>query len=201
MDFLDEMQDISKNFDSSDIMDALKNADNNTYDVEVFDDKNRADYEPEKLFSEIAEHAHEEDLEVLDILKTGKIPGKKIVKRLKSTSLGINLAQLALAKKLGGKLIIIENYLSMLEDKLFNKDNINAMSMEDTLTLYQSTRVLFEKTNDMLMKLQKTIDIDSIEIELKSIAASDEDEEVSLNNVEDLEQIMQFIKDKKSNEK
>jgi len=207
--FLDEMKDISKDFTDVDILDDISELSDTDYnssiiETEVFSENNKASsYVVQKTFSEISEQSSEEDTEVINILKNGEIPEKKIVNRLKATSLGINLAQLSLAKKLGGKLATIENYLSLLEDKLFDKKNIEAMNMEDTLTLYQSTRLLFEKTNDMLMKIQSKVDIDAIEMEIKTMSANVEnDEDLSLNNSEDLDEIMKLIKDrKKQNDK
>lgn len=189
--FVDDMDDITKfGEDTGDTEDV------ELLEVDVFSNENQLSQQnTNKIFSDITSHTSAEDEEVMKLLRDGIIPEKKVVNRMKSTKLGISLAQLSLAKKLAGKLSIIENYLSLLENKLFDEKNIKAMSMEDTLSLYQSTRILFEKTNDMLMKITEKVDVDSIEMEIKTIGILDDD--ISLDNTEDLDDIMKYIKDRK----
>jgi hypothetical protein len=164
------------------------------------------EYEEQNLFKSLDVLTEKDDKIIEDLLYNGNIPDKEFVKRIKLSGLGISLSLIQLAKKLAGKLQIIEKYLSKLEDKIFNDKTLDSMETGELLHLYQSTRILFERTEDMLMKIQEKVDVESVSMLLKALNAkeNEEDEGVDLENQEDIDDIMQMlaeIKAKKAKEK
>ena len=164
------------------------------------------EYQEQNIFKSLDILSKQDDEIIEKLLFEGVIPDKEFVQRVKLSSLGVSLSLIQLAKKLSAKLQIIESYLSKLEDKLFNEETLNTLETGELLQLYQSTRILFERTQDMLMKIQEKIDIDNVTMTLKALYAKDNEEETQLDleNNEDIDEIMEYIKEirlKKAKEK
>ena len=118
------------------------------------------------------------------------------------SGLGISLQLVQLARKLSAKLQIIEKYLSRLEDKLFDERTINSMNTSEAMQLYSQTRILFERTENMLMQIQERVDLDNIEMTLKTLLSKEglEDDGVDTpetDELEDLDEILDMIANKK----
>jgi len=164
-------------------------------------------YETQDTFKSLNLLTKEDDAIVEELLFKGKIPDKDFIKRVKLSGLGVSLQLIQLAKKLSAKLNVLEDYLSKLEDKLFDDRMIDKLETGEMLQLYQSTRILFERTEDMLMKIQEKIDMDSIEMTLKALHTKSEvekNEEIEDYDEENLDEILQMIaqtKRKKAQEK
>jgi hypothetical protein len=161
----------------------------------------------QNIFKALDVLSEEDDKFVEELLFKGKIPDKEFIKRVKLSGLGVSLSLIQLSKKLAGKLQIIENYLSKLEDKLFNDSNLEDMSNGEMLQLYQMTRILFEKTQSSLMQIQEKIDVDSVEMMLKAMSTKAETEDESVpssyddDNIDDIMQMIVENKKKKIEEK
>jgi AraC-like DNA-binding protein len=165
-----------------------------------------SEYQEQNIFKSLDILSKQDDEIIEKLLFEGVIPDKQFVQRVKLSSLGVSLSLIQLAKKLAAKLQIIESYLSKLEDKLFNEETLNTLETGELLQLYQSTRILFERTEDMLMKIQEKIDIDNVTMTLKALYAKDNEEEtqIDLESNEDIDEIMEYIKEirlKKAREK
>jgi len=164
-------------------------------------------YETQDTFKSLNLLTKEDDAIIEELLFKGKIPDKDFIKRVKLSGLGVSLQLIQLAKKLSAKLNVLEDYLSKLEDRLFDDRMIDKLETGEMLQLYQSTRILFERTEDMLMKIQEKIDMDSIEMTLKALHTKNEvekNEEIEDYDEENLDEILQMIaqtKRKKAQEK
>jgi AraC-like DNA-binding protein len=184
---------------------------NEIINPEILDELNELkitenEYQEQNIFKSLDILSKQDDEIIEKLLFEGVIPDKEFVQRVKLSSLGVSLSLIQLAKKLSAKLQIIESYLSKLEDKLFNEETLNTLETGELLQLYQSTRILFERTQDMLMKIQEKIDIDNVTMTLKALYAKDNEEETQLDleNNEDIDEIMEYIKEirlKKAKEK
>lgn len=163
------------------------------------------EYQDQNFFKSLDLLSKKDDEIIEKLLFEGEVPDKDFIKRIKLSSLGVSLSLIQLAKKLSAKLQLIEKYLSKLEDKLFNDATLETLETGELLQLYQSTRILFERTEDMLMKIQEKVDIDSVSMLLKALNAKENEEEsVDLDNSEDIDDIMKMIselKAKKAKEK
>jgi len=178
---------------------------NNLINAELVDDLkdleiNKDEYEDQNIFKSLDILSKKDDEIIENLLFEGDIPDKDFVKRVKMSSLGVSLSLIQLAKKLAAKLQLIEKYLSKLEDKLFNEKTLETLETGELLQLYQSTRILFERTEDMLMKIQEKVDVDGVAMTLKALNAKSENEEenIDIDNEEDIDDIMQMISDIKS---
>ena len=178
---------------------------NNLINAELVDDLkdleiNKDEYEDQNIFKSLDILSKKDDEIIENLLFEGEIPDKDFVKRVKMSSLGVSLSLIQLAKKLAAKLQLIEKYLSKLEDKLFNEKTLETLETGELLQLYQSTRILFERTEDMLMKIQEKVDVDGVAMTLKALNAKSENEEenIDIDNEEDIDDIMQMISDIKS---
>ena len=178
--------------------------------AEIVDDLNDfkisdKEYEEQNIFKALTLLSKKDDEIIEKLLFEGEIPDKDFIKRVKLSSLGVSLSLIQLSKKLASKLQIIEEYLSKLEDKLFNEQTLNTLETGEMLQLYQSTRILFERTEDMLMKIQEKVDVDNVTMILKGLNAKSENtEEVDFTDDEDVNEIMEMlseIKMKKAREK
>jgi len=186
---------LSKDLISAEIIDELK-------EFEITD----KEYTEQNIFKSLDLLTKEDDKIIEELLFNGKIPDKDFVKRIKLSGLGISLSLIQLAKKLSAKLQIIESYLSKLEDKLFNEHLLDTMETGELLQLYQSTRILFERTEDMLMKIQEKVDIEQVSMLLKALNSkeNEEDNGIDLDDSEEIDDIMEMIaeiKMKKAKEK
>lgn len=186
---------MSKDLISAEIIDELK-------EFEITD----KEYTEQNIFKSLDLLTKEDDKIIEELLFNGKIPDKDFVKRIKLSGLGISLSLIQLAKKLSAKLQIIESYLSKLEDKLFNEHLLDTMETGELLQLYQSTRILFERTEDMLMKIQEKVDIEQVSMLLKALNSkeNEEDNGIDLDDSEEIDDIMEMIaeiKMKKAKEK
>ena len=167
-------------------------------------DISNEEYEEQNVFKALDLLSEQDDKIIEELMFEGKIPDKNFIKRVKFSSLGVSLSLIQLSKKLAAKLQVIEKYLSKLEDKLFNETTLNSLETNELLQLYQSTRILFERTEDMLMKIQEKIDIDGITMTLKALNTKNEDENEEIEYDEDIEDILEMIseiKQKKAKEK
>ena len=184
---------------------------NEIISADIINDLNELDIKPEEIpdqniFKSLDILSKKDDEIIEKLLFDGDIPDKDFIKRVKLSSLGVSLSLIQLAKKLAAKLQLIEKYLSKLEDKLFNDQTLETLETGELLQLYQSTRILFERTEDMLMKIQDKVDVDGVAMTLKALNAKSENEEenIDLDNQEDIDDIMQMIaeiKSKKAKEK
>ena len=171
---------------------------------EIVDDLNdfkidKKEYPEQNIFKSLDLLSEEDDKIIEELLFEGKIPDKDFVNRVKLSGLGVSLSLIQLSKKLAAKLQIIEKYLSKLEDKLFNDETIETLETGELLQLYQGTRILFERTEDMLMKIQEKVDIDSVAMLLKGLNAKEngEEEAVDLSDGDDIDEIMNMISELK----
>jgi len=186
---------LSKDLINAEIIDELK-------EFEITD----KEYTEQNIFKSLNLLTKEDDKIIEELLFNGKIPDKEFVKRIKLSGLGISLSLIQLAKKLSAKLQIIESYLSKLEDKLFNEQLLDTMETSELLQLYQSTRILFERTEDMLIKIREKIDIEQVSMLLKALNSkeNEEDDGIDLDDSEEIDDIMEMIaeiKMKKAREK
>lgn len=186
---------MSKDLINAEIIDELK-------EFEITD----KEYTEQNIFKSLNLLTKEDDKIIEELLFNGKIPDKEFVKRIKLSGLGISLSLIQLAKKLSAKLQIIESYLSKLEDKLFNEQLLDTMETSELLQLYQSTRILFERTEDMLIKIREKIDIEQVSMLLKALNSkeNEEDDGIDLDDSEEIDDIMEMIaeiKMKKAREK
>jgi len=145
----------------------------------------------------------EEDDEIINkLVFDGKLPDREFINRVKMSGLGISLQLVQLARKLSAKLQIIEKYLSRLEDKLFDERTINSMNTAEAMQLYSQTRILFERTEAMLLQIQERVDIENIEMTLKTLLSKEGLEEDGIetqetDELEDLDEILDMIASKK----
>jgi len=184
---------------------------NDIISADIINDLNELDIKSEEIpeqniFKSLDILSKKDDEIIEKLLFDGDIPDKDFIKRVKLSSLGVSLSLIQLAKKLAAKLQLIEKYLSKLEDKLFNDQTLKTLETGELLQLYQSTRILFERTEDMLMKIQDKVDVEGVAMTLKALNAKSENEEesIDLENQEDIDDIMQMIaeiKAKKAKEK
>ena len=175
---------------------------NDIINAEILDELNdlkinEDEYEEQNLFKSLNLLSKQDDEIIEKLLFDGQIPDKEFIQRVKTSSLGVSLSLIQLSKKLAAKLQVIEEYLSKLEDKLFNETTLNTLETGELLQLYQSTRILFERTEDMLMKIQEKVDTESVAMTLKALYVKDnedEDAQIDIDDSDDIDDIMEHIK-------
>jgi hypothetical protein len=175
---------------------------NDIINAEILDELNdlkinEDEYEEQNLFKSLNLLSKQDDEIIEKLLFDCQIPDKEFIQRVKTSSLGVSLSLIQLSKKLAAKLQVIEEYLSKLEDKLFNETTLNTLETGELLQLYQSTRILFERTEDMLMKIQEKVDTESVAMTLKALYVKDNEEDnaqIDIDDSEDIDDIMEHIK-------
>jgi len=131
-------------------------------------------------FSKSSEYTKEleEEQEKLLSGKT-KVPDIKILDRVSTTMLEIDLSLVALMKSTSHKLIKLENFLSKIEDIIFSNETLVDLDKGKLLQLYGQTRIMRGELLKSLNELREKVDTERLEGQIQSLNIKNDSDEIS----------------------
>jgi len=109
-----------------------------------------------------------------EMVKNNTLPGKGVVQQITTTSLAMDLSFASQAKSIALKMNKIEDFLSSIEDRLFNEETLMDLSKTELLNLYTSTRLMKSDAFKQMKEIRKDIDFENLEAVLLSMHAKED---------------------------